>query len=196
MRIDVLMFEGVAEVDALATYAVFANAKRRGLAVDPRLVTADGATEVTGCYGTTFTALEPWSPDTARVLAVSGGWILEEIERGVIPKQLADAKRAGGNNLVLAGIDSGSLLLGAAGLIDGRPATTHRADYERLSQWADVVDARIVDDGDLVTCGSGWFAGVDLACWLLERELNANPDVVALEQWIGRDRQGTVWRRG
>jgi len=196
MRIDVLMFEGVAEVDALATYAVFANAKRRGLEVDPRLVTADGVTEVTGCYGTTFAGLEPWSPSTARVLAVSGGWILEEIERGVIPKQLAEAKRAGGNNLILAGIDSGSLLLGAAGLIDGRPATTHRADYERLAQWAEVIDARIVDDGDLVTCGTGWFAGVDLAYWLLERELDRPADVVALEQWTGRDRQGTVWRCG
>jgi transcriptional regulator GlxA family with amidase domain len=150
---------------------------------------------VTGCYGTTFAGLEPWSPGTARVLAVSGGWVLEELERGVIPKRLAEAKRAGSNDLILAGIDSGTLLLGAAGLIDGRPATTHRADYERLAAWAEVVDARIVDDGDLVTCGSGWFAGVDLACYLLERELDASADIVALEQWIGRDRQGTAWRR-
>lgn len=189
------MFEGVAEVDALSTYAVFANARRRGLAVEPYLVTADGATHVTGCYGSTFSDLVPWSPETARVLAVSGGWILEEIERGVVPRQLAEAKAAGGEQLVLAGIDSGALLLGAAGLIDGRPATTHRADLGRLAEWAEVIDARVVDDGDLVTCGSGWFAGVDLACWLLERELGAAAVVVALEQWIGRDRQGTVWRR-
>ncbi|ADB35344.1 ThiJ/PfpI domain protein [Kribbella flavida DSM 17836] len=195
MRIDVLMFEGVAEIDALATYAVFANAQRRGLAVEPYLVTADGATQVTGCYGTTFAELVPWAPESARVLAVSGGWVLEEIERGVIPRQLAEAKAAGGEQLVLAGIDSGSLLLGAAGLIAGRPATTHRADLERLAEWAEVIDARVVDDGDLVTCGSGWFAGTDLAYWLLERELGATAEVVALEQWIGRDRQGTVWRR-
>jgi len=195
MRIDVLMFDGVAEVDAMATYAVFANAKSRGLAVDPRLVTADGATSVQGCYGTTIGDLEPWSPTTARVLAVSGGWIEEEIERGVIPQQLAAAKQAGGAGLILAGIDSGAILLGAAGLIAGRPATTHRPGYHLLAEWAEVVDARIVDDGDLVTCGSGWFAGVDVACWLLERELGAAAEVVALEQWIGRDRQGTVWRR-
>lgn len=195
MRIDVLMFDGVAEVDALATYAVFANAQSRGLPVEPTLVTADGATEVTGCYGTKFADLKPWDPTSARVLAVSGGWILEEIERGVIPNQLAQAKATAGADLILAGIDSGSLLLGAAGLINGRPATTHRADYDRLAQWAEVIDARIVDDGDLVTCGSGWLAGIDLAYWLLERELNANEEIVALEQWTGRDRQGTVWRR-
>ncbi|GAB3816417.1 DJ-1/PfpI family protein [Kribbella italica] len=195
MRIDVLMFEGVAELDALATYTVFANARRRGLAVEPYLVTADGRTQVTGCYGTTFGDLVPWSPETARVLAVSGGWIVEEIASGVIPRQLAEAKAVGGDRLVLAGIDSGALLLGAAGLIAGRPATTHRVDLERLAEWAEVIDARVVDDGDLVTCGTGWFAGVDLACWLLERELGAAAEVVALEQWIGRDRQGTVWRR-
>jgi len=45
-----------------------------------------------------------------------------------------------------------------------------------------VVDARIVDGGDLVTCGSGWFAGTDLAYWLRERELSSPADVVALEQ--------------
>lgn len=195
MRVDVLLYEGVAEVDALTTYATFANARRRGVAVDPRLVTADGAGSVTGCYGTVVADLETWSPETARVLAVSGGWILEEIERGVIPAQLAEAKRIGGDGLVLAGIDSGSLLLGAAGLLAGRPATTHRHDLERLRQWAEVVDARVVDDGDLVTCGSGWFAGVDLALHLLDRELGAVGEAVAIEQWIGRDRQGTVWRR-
>jgi transcriptional regulator GlxA family with amidase domain len=195
MRIDVLVFDGFAEVDALATYAVFANAKGRGLAVEPALVTADGSREVTGCYGTKFADLQPWDPSSARVLAVSGGWILEEIDRGVIPRQLAEAKAIGGDNLVLAGIDSGSLLLGAAGLINGRPATTHRADYARLAEWAEVIDARIVDDGDLVTCGSGWLAGIDLAYWLLERELGAAEEIVALEQWTGRDRQGTVWRR-
>ncbi|GAB3945105.1 DJ-1/PfpI family protein [Kribbella albertanoniae] len=195
MRIDVLMFDGVAEVDALATYAVFAAVKRRGVEVDPRLVTADGATSVIGCYGTTIGDLELWSPETARVLAVSGGWIEEEIERGVIPQQLAAAKQVGGDGLILAGIDAGAILLGAAGLIAGRPATTHRPGYDLLKPWAEVIDARIVDDGDLVTCGSGWFAGVDLACWLLERELGVAAEVVALEQWIGRDRQGTVWRR-
>ncbi|MEV0286669.1 hypothetical protein AB0H36_21365, partial [Kribbella sp. NPDC050820] len=68
-----------------------------------------------------------------------------------------------------------------------------RCLYGPVTRWTTTEPAR-VDDGDLVTCGSGWFAGVDLACWLLERELNANPEVVALEQWIGRDRQGTVWR--
>jgi hypothetical protein len=95
----------------------------------------------------------------------------------------------------VAGIDSGSLLLGAAGLIDGRPATTHRANCEPLEPWVEVIDARIVDDGDLVTCGIGWFAGLDLADGLLERELGAAAEIVALEQWTGRDRQGTVWRR-
>ncbi|WP_166678648.1 hypothetical protein [Kribbella voronezhensis] len=94
MRIDVLAFDGFAEVDALATYAVFANARRRGLPVEAALVTADGATEVTGCYGTKYADLVPWDPSSARVLAVSGGWIREEIDRGVIPRQPASSPAA------------------------------------------------------------------------------------------------------
>jgi hypothetical protein len=86
-----------------ATCSVFANARSRGLEVDPRLVTADGATSVTGCNGTGCSGLERWSPESARVLAVSGGWIERDIEGGVLPRQLAEAKP-----------------------IDGRPATTHR----------------------------------------------------------------------
>ena len=49
-------------------------------------------------------------------------------------------------------------------------------------------------EGGLVACGTGWFAGVDLAYWFRERELGAAAGIVALQQWTGRDRQEAVWR--
>jgi hypothetical protein len=73
MRIDVLVFDGFAEVGVIATYAVFANARGRGMPVEPRLVTADGAREVTGCYGTKYGDLSLWDPASARVLASPAG---------------------------------------------------------------------------------------------------------------------------
>ena len=55
-----------------------------------------------------------------------------------------------------------------------RPATTHRAALDHLA--ADGVDvdrdARVVDDGDLLTCG-GVTSGLDLALHLVEREWGA-----------------------
>jgi len=47
---------------------------------------------------------------------------------------------------------------------------THHGAVEELRETgADVVDARVVDDGDVLTAG-GITAGIDLALWLVERE--------------------------
>jgi transcriptional regulator GlxA family with amidase domain len=195
MRVEVLMFEGVADMDAVMPHNVFRRANTLGADVESVLVTADGATEVTGCYGTRYGGLVEWTPEAADVLLVAGGWVEEDIERGVIPKQLAEAKTRGGQRLILAGSDSGALYLGAAGLLKGRPATTHRPGHELLATYAgEVIDARIVDDGDVITSSSGWLAGIDLALYLLERELHQPNLAVEIERWIGHDRRGTVWR--
>lgn len=55
-----------------------------------------------------------------------------------------------------------------------------------------MVNARVVDDGDLVTCG-GITSGLDAAVWLVERFLGvqfANQVETVLEY----ERRGTVWR--
>jgi transcriptional regulator GlxA family with amidase domain len=62
------------------------------------------------------------------------------------------------------------MVLASAGLLDGRPAVTHRGALADLRETdASVVDARVVDDGDVVTAG-GITAGIDAALWLVERE--------------------------
>ncbi|NUP64891.1 MAG: thiamine biosynthesis protein ThiJ, partial [Nonomuraea sp.] len=194
MRVEVLMFEGVADMDTLLPHDVFCRARLLGADVESVLVTADGATEVTGCYGTLYGGLTEWTPERADVLVVGGGWIEKDID-GPIPRHIADARRRGGDRLILAGSDSGALYLGAAGLLTGRPATTHRPGHELLAGWgAEVIDARIVDDGNIVTSSSGWLAGIDLALYLIERELDEPRLAVAIEEWIGHDRRGTVWR--
>ena len=61
------------------------------------------------------------------------------------------------------------MILSAAGLTRGRAATTHAVAREDLrAAGAELVDARVVDDGDLVTA-AGVTAGIDLALWLTER---------------------------
>lgn len=61
------------------------------------------------------------------------------------------------------------MLLAASGLTAGRRATTHRFAIEDLrASGAEIVDARFVDDGDLVTAG-GVTAGLDLSLHLVER---------------------------
>jgi transcriptional regulator GlxA family with amidase domain len=65
------------------------------------------------------------------------------------------------------------MLLAHAGLVRGRRASTHHSALGELSALGVAVVAdRVVDDGDLVTCG-GVTSGIDLALWLVERELGA-----------------------
>jgi transcriptional regulator GlxA family with amidase domain len=65
------------------------------------------------------------------------------------------------------------MLAAEAGLTDGRRAITHHGAVADLADsGAEVVEARVVDDGDLVTAG-GVTAGIDLSLWLVERELGA-----------------------
>jgi len=50
-----------------------------------------------------------------------------------------------------------------------RPATTHHAARDDLArEGAQLVSERVVDDGDILTCG-GVTAGLDLSLWLVEQ---------------------------
>jgi len=112
------------------------------------------------------------------LLVPGGGWSARdgdasawtEAQKGDIPRALA-AHHAAGTRV--ASVCTGSMLLAEAGVTDGRRAVTHAAAIEELREsGAEVVDARVVDDGDLFTAG-GVTSGLDLALYLVEREFGA-----------------------
>src|SRR5262245_1433802 len=79
------------------------------------------------------------------------------------------ARRAG--KTAVAGICTGATLLAAAGLLDGRPGTTHwgvvdqaRALYPNVHWKAD----RFVTEFENVFCGGGLYASIDLSLYLVE----------------------------
>jgi transcriptional regulator GlxA family with amidase domain len=72
-------------------------------------------------------------------------------------------------DVTVAAVCGGGLGLAMAGLIDGRNAVTHRFGLDLLeATGVNVVDARVVDDGDLVPAG-GVTSELDLGLYLLER---------------------------
>lgn len=64
---------------------------------------------------------------------------------------------------------TGSLLLGAAGFLEGKKATTHPNAFNELQKFcAEVVDKRIVDEGEVIT-GRGVTSSIDLGLYLCEK---------------------------
>ncbi|MEU6129598.1 DJ-1/PfpI family protein [Saccharopolyspora sp. NPDC047091] len=73
---------------------------------------------------------------------------------------------------LLTSVCTGSLVFAAAGLLAGRPATTHWRSLDLLAELEPTAevrpDDRFVDDGDLIT-SAGISAGIDMALHLVSR---------------------------
>ena len=78
---------------------------------------------------------------------------------------------------LMTSVCTGSLVYAAAGLLHGRPATTHWAAVHELRALdpSILIDehARFVDDGDTIT-SAGVSAGIDMALYLVERLVSAD----------------------
>lgn len=81
-------------------------------------------------------------------------------------------RRQAGSVHHLTSVCSGALVLGAAGLLEGRRATTHWASHHLLEPLGAVpVSERIVADGPLIT-GGGVTAGIDFALTVVSQLLD------------------------
>ncbi|ATW87061.1 DJ-1/PfpI family protein [Halohasta litchfieldiae] len=175
MHIAIVVFEGVDELDAIAPFEVFENARNAGAELEVTLCTLDDATEITASHGLRIGINHRLDDLDPHLLVVPGGqWgargetgAWAEAERGDLPEAIA---RLHDEGVDLAAVCTGGMLLARAGVTDGRPATTHASARDELrDSRADLVDGRVVDDGDLVTAG-GVTAGLDLAFHLVARE--------------------------
>lgn len=77
-----------------------------------------------------------------------------------------------GRAAIVASVCTGALVLAEAGLLDGRPATTHWQYLDVLRDLGDDIrlrhDERFVDDGDIITA-AGVSAGIDMALHIVAR---------------------------
>lgn len=177
ISIGILIFPDVEELDFVGPYEVFTQTAKiieRGIVEGPkprtRLVGATGE-PVTAAGGmrvlpdATFADCPPLD-----VIVVPGGQGTRPLVRDAATLAFI-ADRAKGARYVTS-VCTGSGLLGAAGLIDGRPATTHWAAFDFLAAAAPkatiVRDRRVVEDGNLLT-SAGVSAGIDMALLLVGR---------------------------
>lgn len=168
---QILIYDGFDELDAVAPYEVLVAA---GLPAE--LATLHPSGLVRGAHGLEIAPHAELAAAPDMVVVPGGGWISRapqgawaEVRSGVLPAALA-ARHAAGTTM--AGVCSGVMLLAASGMLRGRPAVTHRGSMDDLRAAGAEVwpDARVIDDGDVVTAG-GVTSALDLALHLVEREL-------------------------
>jgi transcriptional regulator GlxA family with amidase domain len=92
---------------------------------------------------------------------------------GTLPPEVAEALALIPPGARIMSICTGAFVLGAAGILDGRPATTHWAYAEQFRRlYPEVLldeDVLFVDDGDVLT-SAGLGAGVDLCLHVVRRD--------------------------
>lgn len=171
--IAILLFDGVEELDAVGPYEVLGGWTRFWPDDGWRTITVGlrGKETVRGGMGLRLT------PDTSfdeagdiDVLVYPGGRGARQLVNDA--EHLEWLRERAPDIPVMTSVCTGALVLAAAGLLKGRPATTHRSALERLAGIDETIDVRAddryVDDGDVVTA-AGVSAGIDMALHLVAR---------------------------
>jgi transcriptional regulator GlxA family with amidase domain len=197
MRIEIVVFDGMDELDAIVPFEVLSNAAQLHKNWEVALVAVAEPGLVIGSHGMRLDVTETLGSPGA-VIVPGGGWgdgaakgTWQQVNDGHLPQRLKEV--AAGCEWV-ASVCTGAMLLAAAGITNGRPATTHHIAHEQLrASGADLkAEYRVVDDGNLLTCG-GVMSGMDLSLWIVERELG--PKIAArVSQEMECERQGKLWR--
>jgi transcriptional regulator GlxA family with amidase domain len=171
LRVGIFVFDDAEELDVVGPYEVLAWWARHS-ELKPEVVTfsADG----NGVRCAKGLRLVPdLSADTVgplHVLLYPGGRGTRALAQDA--EHLAWVRGMRATTMLLTSVCTGALVYAAAGLLAGRPATTHWGAFDELAAIDPTVlldsEARFVDDGDVVT-SAGVSAGIDMALHLVAR---------------------------
>ena len=161
INIGLLVFPSVQQLDLTGPYEVFASVPDVKVHLlwknlDP-VVSSTGLTLLPTRTFADCPALD--------VICVPGGLGINALLED--PQTLAFIQQQARTVRYITSVCTGALVLGAAGLLHGRRATTHWASQSLLQAFgATVVNERVVRDGNLMT-GGGVTAGIDFALTLV-----------------------------
>ncbi|MCH9026786.1 MAG: DJ-1/PfpI family protein [Proteobacteria bacterium] len=159
MQIAIVLYQGMTALDAVGPYEVLRlipDAEIRFVSSTPQPISTDGVLVM----GSTHSYDETPSPDIVLVPGSSADKTTAMADGELI----AWLKKVHETSKLTLSVCSGALVLGAAGILEGHPATTHWIAQKALNNFgADSRrDERVVKSGKIIT-GAGVSAGIDLA---------------------------------
>lgn len=161
MQIAFLFYDGMTALDAIGPHEILCHlpgAKVQRVAKKPGIIRTDSAGfELIADYSLVDVS-------HADILVVPGAGNATTLRNH--PEILDWVRSIHATTQWTTSVCTGSLILGAAGLLKGFKATTHWAVLDRLRSWgADPVSERIVESGKVITA-AGVSAGIDMALTL------------------------------
>jgi transcriptional regulator GlxA family with amidase domain len=177
MQIAFLLYEGFTPLDAIGPYQVLA-----ALPGSAPVFVAERAGPVRSDSGCCIVAEQSLADTNHPDVVVVPGSLSSFRDMVRHQPTLAWLRQVSFGARYMTSVCTGSLLLAAAGLLDGRPATTHWAARTLLADLGvSVVPERVVEDGRVITA-AGVSAGIDMALHLAR---NLHGDLVAQAVQLG-----------
>jgi cyclohexyl-isocyanide hydratase len=167
-RIAFLIFPRMTFLDLIGGYDALRRIATMGIDPEVRHRIVGTAPEVRDDSGLVVQADAVYEDLTGfDLLYVPGGIGTREL---VTDRRSIDYLRSWGTTRPVASVCTGALLLGAAGFLAGKRATTHHNAFDLLRPLCRevVTDQRVVDEGQVVTAG-GVASALDLGLYLVER---------------------------
>ncbi len=175
MKTSILIFDGITALDAVGPYEVLRSVP--GWEVEFVAARSGEVRTDSGALGlhADRALADVTDPDVVLVPGGAGNRPLLSDE-----EVLSWLREVDGRTSWTTSVCTGSLVLGAAGLLDGKRATGHWLYLEPLRAYgADPVGGRFVEDGKILTA-AGVSAGIDMALHLVG--LEAGPEVAQAVQ--------------
>jgi len=175
--VGIYLFDDIEVLDFAGPFEVFSTASRVKSRLEPN---ASKPFEVFTIADTIRTVIargglivQPHFDITSHpqidVLVIPGGIVTSEIKREIIIDWIA---RTASTSTITASVCTGAFLLGQAGLLSGKDATTHWEDVADLrSMFPNInvqTETRWVDTGRVIT-SAGISAGLDMSLYLVAR---------------------------
>ncbi|HVF90124.1 MAG TPA: DJ-1/PfpI family protein [Blastocatellia bacterium] len=173
MKVAFIIFEGMTALDFVGIFDPVTRLKTMGFVGGLSWEVCSPTRDVSDGAGLRFVPTSVGeSLEEFDLLIVPGGYGTRRLARD--PEFIEWLKTAKGCRLK-ASVCTGSVLLGAAGFLKGKRATTHRTSFDELRPYCEeVVDRRIVDEGEVITA-RGVSSALDLGLYLCEKL--AGPEV-------------------
>ncbi|AHG65685.1 DJ-1/PfpI family protein [Advenella mimigardefordensis] len=166
LRIVIPLYQGVTQLDFTGPHQFFSRLP------DTEVIVASVGAEPVSADGLVFAGLHDLGQvERCDVLCVPGGG---GCTNAMASDEYMDSiRRLAQGAAFVTSVCTGSLILGAAGLLKGRRAASHWAWRDQLPAFGAIADeGRVVQDGNIIT-GGGVTAGIDFALTVISELFDA-----------------------